>query len=201
MGCQLMNELDLITYVLVGLILASTVIEGKRTRYRFAIFFISVCIYVGIIAVGFSNWIFNDSKFGFGIAAMALFAVLAGKLRILIYRVRSVILSKNLVEGVSTGNRFLFVLPDNAEFSDEIVRTLNKKFSGTNSLFITDVGIDFDGNTKTKIAGCHQLKNGYVLLCEGQRNARTWVKFVENDEAESAIAVNFSFLPDTDEEP
>ena len=195
-----MNKLDLVTYVLVGLIITSAFIEGKRTRYRFAIFFISVCIYLGVIAVGLSNWIINDSKFGFGISAMALFAMLAGKFRILIYRIRSVKLSKNLVDGVSAGKRYLFVLPDNAEFSDEIVRTLNKKFSGTNSIFITDVAMDFDGNTKTKIAGCHQKHDGYVLLCEGQRNARTWVKFVENDEAESAIAVNFSFLPDTDEE-
>lgn len=195
-----MANLDFIIYFLVAIVAGSLFLEGKRTRYKTAIFFFSVGIYLSIIMIGFANWFFYDSKFGFGIAALALFAMLSEKLRILTYRLRAYGIGKRVKAQVSQHKRILFVLPDEGEFATELVRTLNKILSDDKALFITDVGFDFDRHLKTKINERHSEQKGYVLMCEGQRNARTWVPFVMNTSPETAIAINFSYLPDTDED-
>ncbi|MCV5735697.1 hypothetical protein OFN56_27755, partial [Escherichia coli] len=42
----------------------------------------------------------------------------------------------------------------------------------------------------------HQQGTGYILVCEQQISARTWLSIVENGKPDTSIAVNFHSIPE-----
>lgn len=189
--------LDCITYAITAVIVLSVFVEGKQTRYPRTFFYSSLVMVLLLIIVGSANWWFYHSFYGLAIAGLSTYGLLGTRFRMYVYALRFRVLVKELTAAVSAGSRVIMVLPDDDEQSQLLFQLLARQIPGgaifrTNQAFGLSTMDLFDN-----LSRCNQSKAGYLLACQGQLQARTWLPHVENNAPDSSIAVNFHLLPQT----
>ncbi|HFV9915982.1 TPA: hypothetical protein ACIBH9_002451 [Salmonella enterica subsp. diarizonae serovar 61:l,v:z35] len=187
---------DWVVYCITGVILASALLEGKKTRFPAAFFYGSIVLLVVLIVAGGLNWWFYRSKFGSVVAIFAATTLLMTRFRMVIYALRFRTLVAGLQSHVSKGFRIILVLPENEEEKSILMSKLSKAVPA-GALFYTQTALGpYSGDLLHALGQKHLMGDGYLLLCEQQLLARTWLSTVENGEPETSIAVNFHSIPD-----
>ncbi|HAD9512147.1 TPA: hypothetical protein H1U83_004415 [Salmonella enterica] len=187
---------DWVVYCITGVILASAFLEGKRTRFPAAFFYGSIVLLVVLIVAGALNWWFYRSKFGSVVVIFAATTLLMTRFRLVIYAFRFRTLVADLQSHLAKGFRIILVLPENEDEKTVLLSKLSKVIhSGT--LFYTRTALGpYSGDLLHALGQKHRNGEGYLLLCEQQLPARTWLSTVENGQPEKSIAVNFHSIPD-----
>ncbi|AIX52673.1 TPA: hypothetical protein HMV82_15955 [Escherichia coli] len=187
---------DWVVYCITGVIMASALLEGKRTRFPAAFFYGSIVLLVVLIVAGGLNWWFYRSKFGSVVVIFAATTLLMTRFRMVIYALRFRSLVAGLQSHVNKGFRIILVLPENEDEKIVLMSMLSKKIPA-GALFYTQTALGpYSGDLLHALGQKHLMGEGYLLLCEQQLPARTWLSTVENGEPETSLAVNFHSIPD-----
>jgi len=187
---------DWVVYCITGLILASALLEGKRTRFPAAYFYGSLVLLVVLLVVGGLNWWYHRSKLGSVVVIFTIVTLLMTRFRMVIYALRFRKLVADLQSYISKGFRIILVLPENEDEKAVLVGKLSKILP-VGALFYTHTALGpYSGDLLHSLGQKHLMGEGYLLLCEQQLPARTWLSTVENGDPETSIAVNFHSIPD-----
>ncbi|MGV7963782.1 hypothetical protein QPK13_22775 [Photorhabdus tasmaniensis] len=187
---------DGVVYSITALILASAFFEGKKIRFPAAFFYGSVVLLVILLLAGSLNWWFYRSKFGAVVVIFASMTLFMTRFRMVIYALRFRKLVKDIKSRIGQGYRVILVLPENEEEKCVLLAKLNRSIPD-DSLFHTYTALGpYSGEILNALGQLHQLGKGYLLLCDQQIPARSWLSTVENGDPETSIAVNFHSIPD-----
>ena len=187
---------DWIIYGITFLILASVFIEGKHTRHPAVFFYGSLVLLVLLITAGSLNWWFYGSKYGAVVVIFALVSLIMTRFRRFIYSMRFRQLVKDLNARVKEGYRIILVLPEDEDERSVLLARLTKLLPADALLYAPAALGPCSGEIIKDMTKHHQASTGYLLVCDEQIPARSWLSIVENGEPETSIAVNFHSIPD-----
>jgi hypothetical protein len=131
---------DWVVYCITGVIMASALLEGKRTRFPAAFFYGSIVLLVVLIVAGGLNWWFYRSKFGSVVVIFAATTLLMTRFRMVIYALRFRSLVAGLQSHVNKGFRIILVLPENEDEKIVLMSMLSKKIPA-GALFYTQTAL------------------------------------------------------------
>jgi len=188
--------LDCVVYGISILIFASALIEGKTTRYPAIFFYGSLILMLILIVVGGLNWWFYRSKYGAIIVIFTVVSLLMTRFRLVIYRLRFRKLVSEIRTRINAGFRIILVLSDNEDERNVLLAMLKKVLPVQSLIYTRDALGPYSGSTLKALAIHHQQGSGYILVCEQQISARSWLSIVENGNPDTSIAVNFHSIPE-----
>lgn len=187
---------DWIIYSVTFLILLSVLLEGKRTRHPALFFYGSLVLLLLLVVVGALNWWVYGSSFGAVIVIFCLITLLFTRFRLVIYAIRFKKLVSDIKGKVKNGFRIILVLPENDEEKAVLLLKLRDALPDSSLIYAPSALGPASGPLLSILALHHQKSTGYLLACEGQIQARTWLNYVENGDPDTSIAVNFHSIPD-----
>lgn len=194
----MMNEsfFDWIIYGISGLILASALLEGRTTRYPGFFFYGSLILMLVLIIAGSLNWWFFHSKYGAVIVIFAVMSLLITRFRLVIYKLRYRKIVSDVKNRIESGFRIIMVLNDSEEERSILVGMLKRAIPEHALIYARTALGPHSGPVLNVIEGHHRKATGYLLLCEQQIPARSWLSLVENGDPDTSIAVNFHSIPE-----
>ncbi|HHD2950886.1 TPA: hypothetical protein ACNZ7D_003847, partial [Klebsiella quasipneumoniae subsp. similipneumoniae] len=90
----------------------------------------------------------------------------------------------------------ILVLSDNEDERNVLLAMLNKVLLEQSLIYTRDALGPHSGAILKALEQHHQQGTGYILVCEQQIPARTWLSIVENGNPNTSIAVNFHSIPE-----
>lgn len=178
------------------MVFASALIEGKTTRYPAFFFYGSLILMLILIVAGGLNWWFYRSKYGAVIVIFTVVSLLMTRFRLVIYKLRLRKLVSEIRFRIKTGFRIILVLSDNEDERNVLLAMLNKVLPEQSLIYTRDALGPHSGAILNALEQHHQQGTGYILVCEQQIPARTWLSIVENGNPNTSIAVNFHSIPE-----
>ncbi|MCU2955043.1 hypothetical protein N8S78_21980 [Enterobacter hormaechei subsp. hoffmannii] len=187
---------DWVIYGISILIFASALIEGKTTRYPALFFYGSLILMLILIVAGCLNWWFYRSKYGAVIVIFTVVSLLMTRFRLVIYKLRLRKLVSEIRFRIKTGFRIILVLSDNEDERNVLLSMLSNVLPEQTLIHTRDALGPHSEPILKALELHHQQGTGYILVCEQQISARTWLSIVENGKPDTSIAVNFHSIPE-----
>lgn len=187
---------DYVIYAITVVILLSAFWENKQTRYASVFFWGSVALTSILVAAAAINWCLYGSALG-GVIVIFIFSGLCmTRFRLVIYALRFRKLTLELCQRVREGYRIVLVLPEDEDEKAVLLSRMQKVLPvGTIIHAPTALG-PLSGELLNRLSQHHSAATGYLMACEGQIAARSWLSVVENGDPATSIAVNFHLIPD-----
>lgn len=194
----LMNNmlLDWLTYLITAVIVLSILLEGKTTRYPSLFFYGSLLLLGLLLVVAGANWWFYHSAYGLVIVLFTLLSLVCTRFRLVIYACRFKNIVKQITKYTEQGHRVIMVLPEPEEEKNILLAQLRAAVPEEKLLYTPFACGPGSDSILKRISELNTTKQGYLLVCEGQVAARSWLSIVENGDPDSSIAVNFHSIPD-----
>lgn len=149
-----------------------------------------------LIVAGGLNWWFYRSKYGAVIVIFTVVSLLMTRFRLVIYKLRLRKLVSEIRFRIKTGFRIIPVLSDNEDERNVLLSMLSNVLPEQTLIHTRDALGPHSGPILKALELHHQQGTGYILVCEQQISARTWLSIVENGKPDTSIAVNFHSIPE-----
>lgn len=187
---------DCVIYAVTAVILISAFWENKQSRFASVFFCGSVVLTVLLVAAAATNWWLYRSALGGVIVIFIVSGLCMTRFRLVVYALRFQKLASGLAQRVRAGYRILLVLPECEEEKEVLLSRLRKVVKDDAFIHVPGgLGARSD-DVLSRLSALHSAGTGYLLVCEGQIAARSWLSVVENGDPQTSIAVNFHLIPD-----
>jgi hypothetical protein len=185
-----------VIYAITSVIILSAFWENKQTRYASAFFWGSVVLTTILVAAAALNWWLYRSALG-GVIVIFIFSGLCmTRFRLVIYALRFRKLTLELSQRVREGYRIALVLPEGEDEKAVLLSRLQRVLPVGTFLHAPMALGPLSGELLNRLSQHHSAATGYLMACEGQIAARSWLSVVENGDPATSIAVNFHLIPD-----
>ena len=187
---------DCVIYAITAVILLSAFWENKQTRYTSVFFWGSVALTILLVAAAAINWWHYHSALGGVIVIFIVGGLCMTRFRLVVYALRFHKLTSALAQRIRVGNRVVLVLPEGEDEKRVLLSRLQKMLPDGALIHAPGALGPLSGELLHRLSVLHSAGTGYLMACEGQVAARSWLRVVENGDPRTSIAVNFHLIPD-----
>lgn len=196
------NPYDLSMYALLGVMCLLPLVTtwySKNHNVNFYIFVLSIVIFVAMVVIGVIDWFIKGSVYGALISCFGIISISMTRLRLIVYRYNVKANVKSIVSSVTEGKRVAFIAHDNVELRDVVLSMFSNQLPTQSQVILGPMGFGMD-NEIDFIKQRNLSDEGYLVIFLNQEDSYSWLKLIAGDSPENAVAFNFDYIPDLENE-
>lgn len=196
------NPYDLSMYALVGAMAIMAVASTwypKDHKINFYIFLMSIVTFLGLVVLGLLNWFMEGSFYGAMVSCIGILCLCITRLRLIVYRYNVKSSIKSIVASVNEGKKVVFIAHENLELRDVVISMLSSMLPEQLRIIHGPLGFGMDDEIQF-IKDRNRAYKGFLVIFLCQQDSYSWLKLIAGDSPDNAIAFNFDYIPDLEDE-